>query len=75
MIELIKANSTNELRAWKAIADKLDEIHGRLSQGHPFIRIKPKFKADVKTINKIAKFLRPDMPQISEITVGGTRTS
>ena len=66
MIEIFNALNTSEFKAWLAIAHHLDRFANRLSQGYPFLRIKPKFVARPKTINKIKNYLRPGLPDISE---------
>jgi hypothetical protein len=65
-IDLLHALSSTELQAWIAIAHRLDHFAGRLSQGYPFLRIKPKYVATPKAINRIKNFLRPGIPDISE---------
>lgn len=59
-------HSNAEFDAWLAIAHQLDRFANRLSQGYPFFRFKPKFTASHATINKISKFLRPGVVQLSE---------
>lgn len=53
LADLAFAQTTHELDAWIAIAEHLDGLHGRKSQGHPFVRIKPKFKVDPKSYNRV----------------------
>jgi hypothetical protein len=65
-IDIFNALSSNELHAWTAIAHQLDHFTNRLSQGYPFLRIKPKYVANPKIINKIKNRLRPGIPDISE---------
>ena len=66
MIDIFHAYHTNELAAWHAIAIHLDRFANRLSQGYPFLRIKPKFVAKPKEVNKVKNYLRPGLPDISE---------
>jgi hypothetical protein len=66
MAEIYRALDTRELEVWHAIAVQLDRFANRLSQGYPFFRIKPKFVAKPKSINKIKKFLRLGIPDVSE---------
>jgi len=68
MDDIFDALNTNEFDAWLAIAHQLDHFANRLSQGYPFLRIKPKFVATPKVVNKIKNFLRPGLPDISEKT-------
>jgi hypothetical protein len=65
-MELLRAVSTTEFDAWKAIAEQLDHFAKRMSQGFPFLRIKPKYVATPKVYNKIKNFLRPGLPDVSE---------
>ena len=44
LIDIFNASITRELEAWVAIGDQLDEINDNLAKGHPYIRIKFKFK-------------------------------
>jgi hypothetical protein len=64
--DIFKAQDADEFEIWLAIAQRLDRIHDRLSQGYPFLRIKPKFVATPKHINQIQNWLRPGLPQLSE---------
>jgi hypothetical protein len=66
MTEIFQALNTSEFEAWVTVAHQLDRFANRLSQGYPFLRIKPKYVAKPKTINKIKNFLRPGLPDISE---------
>jgi hypothetical protein len=68
--DIFNAQNVNELDMWHAIAVQLDHFANRLSQGYPFLRIKPKFVATPKNINKITQWLRPGLPQISEKVPG-----
>ena len=56
---------THELDAWVTIAQQLDVFANRLSQGYPFLRIKPKFVAKTDAINKIRNYLRTDLPDMT----------
>jgi hypothetical protein len=64
--ELFHALNTNEFDAWVAIAHQLDHFAHRLSQGYPFLRIKPKFVATPKAVNKLKNLLRIKLPDINE---------
>lgn len=66
MTGIFNSINSSEFRAWVAIAHQLDRFANRLSQGYPFLRIKPKFVATPKNINKIKNYLRPGLPDISE---------
>jgi len=49
VVDIFNAQFTNdELDAWIAIAQKMDDLNGRKSQGHPFFRFKVKYKKDAK---------------------------
>jgi hypothetical protein len=65
-LELFDALKTKELDAWGAIAHQLDHFAGRMSQGYPYLRFKPKFIANPKSLNKIKNYLRPGIADISE---------
>jgi hypothetical protein len=65
IVDLFKALDTHELKAWVAIAHQLDRFANRLSQGYPFLRIKPKFVVQTNATDKIRNFLRTDLPDVS----------
>lgn len=64
--DLFHALKSREFDAWAAIAHRLDHFANRMSQGFPYLRIKPKFVANPKTLNKIKNYLRPGIPDISD---------
>jgi hypothetical protein len=64
-LALFDALKSKELDAWAAIATQLDDFAGRMSQGYPYLRFKPKFIADAKSLNKIKNYLRPGIADIS----------
>lgn len=65
-IDLFSALKTKEFDAWASVAHQLDKFANRMSQGFPYLRIKPKFVANPKTINKIKNHLRPGIPDLSD---------
>jgi len=65
-MDLLRALSSNEFEAWCAVATRLDHFANRLSQGYPFLRIKPRYTGTPKEVNKIKNWLRPGLPDISE---------
>lgn len=65
--DIFQALDTNELDAWVTIAQQLDVFANRLSQGYPFLRIKPKYVVKTNALDKIKNLLRTDLPDMSGI--------
>src|SRR5579871_6096058 len=63
--DIFNALKTSELDAWVTIAQQLDKFADRLSQGYPFLRIKPKYVVKADAINKIRNLLRTDLPDMT----------
>jgi hypothetical protein len=63
--DIFNALKTSELDAWVTIAQQLDVFANRLSQGYPFLRIKPKYVVETNAIDKIRNNLRKDLPDMT----------
>jgi hypothetical protein len=66
-VNLLSVQRSDEFHAWKAVADKINELYHYPNEGTPFLRIKGKTGLNVsKLYNKYKDWLRPGWPQASD---------